>query len=345
MFPEAFFCVGEGRMEEVIEHLLDIPDSLNPLIVLGQNDTNLRLIEEYFNVRLIARGQTVKIMGPPNEVKSAAHVLDDLISAARKNKVFTRNDVITSIQIARSVIEKPNLRDRMPTDGIKRTPLLAIETFLGIVKPKTDGQEKMLESIEKNDILFAVGPAGTGKTYLAVALSVAYLKDNLVKKIVLARPAVEAGESLGYLPGDYKEKIDPYLKPLYDALEDMVPKDLLKRFLDQQIIEILPLAYMRGRTLNNAFVILDEAQNTTFMQMKMFLTRLGINSKCVITGDITQIDLPSKKNSGLVSSFTILSNIPGIAFVQLTERDVVRHPLVKEIINAYEKYDKKQDNS
>ena len=179
---------------------------------------------------------------------------------------------------------------------------------------------------------------------MAVALSVAFLKDNLVKKIVLARPAVEAGESLGYLPGDYKEKIDPYLKPLYDALEDMMPKDLLKRFLDQQIIEILPLAYMRGRTLNNAFVILDEAQNTTFMQMKMFLTRLGINSKCVITGDITQIDLPKKKDSGLVSSFYILSGIPGISFIELTDQDVVRHPLVKEIINAYEKYDQKHNN-
>ncbi|HHE55625.1 MAG TPA: PhoH family protein, partial [Caldithrix abyssi] len=180
--------------------------------------------------------------------------------------------------------------------------------------------------------------------YLAVALAVSYLKENLVKKIVLARPAVEAGESLGYLPGDYKEKIDPYLKPLYDALEDMLPRDLLKRFLDQQIIEILPLSYMRGRTLNNAFVILDEAQNTTFMQMKMFLTRLGVNSKSIITGDITQIDLPSKNDSGLVSSFYVLSGIDGIAFIKLTNRDVVRHPLVKDIIDAYERYDEKQNS-
>ena len=330
-------------MEEVIEKIFIVPDTVSSVAVFGQNDANLRLIEDYFRVRLVARGREIKIIGQQDEVESTLHVLEDLVSAAKKDKIFSKNDVITSIQIARSVVRKTSVE---PSPALKaKHEIPALETFLGAVKPKTEGQEKMLKAIQKNDILFAVGPAGTGKTYLAVALSVAYLKDNLVKKIVLARPAVEAGESLGYLPGDYKEKIDPYLKPLYDALEDMVPKDLLKRFLDQQIIEILPLAYMRGRTLNNAFVILDEAQNTTFMQMKMFLTRLGINSKCVITGDITQIDLPSKKESGLVSSFYILSGIPGISFIQLTDRDVVRHPLVKEIINAYEKYDKKRENS
>ena len=330
-------------MEEVIEKIFIVPDTVSSIAVFGQNDANLRLIEDYFRVRLVARGREIKIIGQQDEVESTLHVLEDLVSAAKKDKIFSKNDVITSIQIARSVVRKTSVEHSPALKAKHEIP--ALETFLAAVKPKTEGQEKMLKAIQKNDILFAVGPAGTGKTYLAVALSVAYLKDNLVKKIVLARPAVEAGESLGYLPGDYKEKIDPYLKPLYDALEDMVPKDLLKRFLDQQIIEILPLAYMRGRTLNNAFVILDEAQNTTFMQMKMFLTRLGINSKCVITGDITQIDLPSKKESGLVSSFYILSGIPGISFIQLTDRDVVRHPLVKEIINAYEKYDKKRENS
>ncbi len=329
--------------EEVIEKSFTIPDTVSPVVVFGQNDNNLALLEDHFRVRLIARGRTIKIIGELSEVESAINVLEDLVSAAKKDKIFNRNDVLTSIQIARSVIKKTSEQARPSAKS--ETQLPVIETFLGIVKPKTEGQEKMLQAIKKNDILFSVGPAGTGKTYLAVALSVAFLKDNLVKKIVLARPAVEAGESLGYLPGDYKEKIDPYLKPLYDALEDMMPKDLLKRFLDQQIIEILPLAYMRGRTLNNAFVILDEAQNTTFMQMKMFLTRLGINSKCVITGDITQIDLPKKKDSGLVSSFYILSGIPGISFIELTDQDVVRHPLVKEIINAYEKYDQKHNNS
>ena len=331
-------------MEEVIEKNFIVPDAVSPITVFGQNDSNLRLVEEYFRVRLIARGREIKIIGQPEEVESTLHVLDDLVSAAKKDKIYSKNDVITSIQIARSVVTKMPVKPQ-PSSTKAQNKIFTLETFLGMVKPKTEGQEKMLKAAEKNDILFAVGPAGTGKTYLAVALSVAFLKDNLIKKIVLARPAVEAGESLGYLPGDYKEKIDPYLKPLYDALEDMMPRDLLKRFLDQQIIEILPLAYMRGRTLNNAFVILDEAQNTTFMQMKMFLTRLGINSKCVITGDITQIDLPSKKNSGLVSSFYILSGISGISFIELTDQDVVRHPLVKEIINAYEKYNKKRNDS
>ena len=326
-------------MEEIIEKIFSVPESVNALSVFGQNDSNLKIIEEFFRVRVIPRGHTVKLIGEFNEVENTIHVLEDLVAATKKNKIFSKEDVITSIQIARSVSTK------YPRQTIEnKIAIPMINTFLGIIKPRTEGQGKMLEAIEKNDILFAVGPAGTGKTYLAVALSVAYLKDNLVKKIVLARPAVEAGESLGYLPGDYREKIDPYLKPLYDALEDMLPKDLLKRFVDQQIIEILPLAYMRGRTLNNAFVILDEAQNTTFMQMKMFLTRLGVNSKCVITGDITQIDLPSKKESGLVSSFYILSGIHGISFIELTDQDVVRHPLVKEIINAYGNYDKKRNN-
>jgi phosphate starvation-inducible PhoH-like protein len=330
----------ETGMENIIEETLHIPESVNLLAVFGQNDANLKLIEEYYRVRVNARGHDVRIIGEPEEVASAIHVLEDLISAAKKNKIFSKDDVITSIQIARSVATKSPV-----PQTAKKSSLPVVDTFMGVIKPRTPGQEKMLEAIEKNDILFAVGPAGTGKTYLAVALSVAYLKDNLVKKIVLARPAVEAGESLGFLPGDFKEKIDPYLRPLYDALEDMLPRDLLKRFLDQQIIEILPLAYMRGRTLNNAFVILDEAQNTTFMQMKMFLTRLGMNSKCVITGDVTQIDLPSQKESGLVSSFRILSGIKGIAFVRLSDKDVVRHPLVKDIIHAYEKYDQKHENN
>ncbi len=328
-------------MAEVEEKTFKIPEDVNALHILGQADSNLKLLQEFFRVKIIARGNQIKILGDPAEIESVLHVLQDLVSAAKRNRIFTRNDVITSIQIARSVSngkESPNI-------STARSPLQVINTFLGIVKPRTEGQVALFESVNKNDIVFAVGPAGTGKTYLAVALAVGYLKENLVKKIVLARPAVEAGESLGFLPGDFKEKIDPYLKPLYDALEDMLPRDLLKRFIDQQIIEILPLAYMRGRTLNNAFVILDEAQNTTFMQMKMFLTRLGMNTKCVITGDVTQIDLPSKKDSGLVSSFYVLQGIEGIDFIKLSKKDVVRHPLVKEIIDAYERYDKKQEQN
>ena len=208
----------------------------------------------------------------------------------------------------------------------------------GPILAKSEGQKTYLEALIKNDVIFSIGPAGTGKTYLAVAAAVSQLKSQQVKKIVLARPAVEAGESLGFLPGDFKEKIDPYLKPLYDALEDMLPKDLLKKYIDMETIEILPLAYMRGRTLNNAYVILDEAQNSTFTQMKMFLTRLGFNSKAVITGDVTQIDLPGKNDSGLVSSIKVLADIKGISFIYLSKNDVVRHPLVREIIDAYDKH-------
>ncbi len=329
-------------MTDVIEKVFKIPESVDPLIVVGQQDANLKMLEENFQVRVLARGNSIKLLGPAPEVETALHVLQDLVTAAKKRKIFTQDDLLTSIKIAQS-LQTTNAQSKSDVAPVKNKTVEAISTFLGFIKPRTEGQQQMVKALEKNDIIFAVGPAGTGKTYLAVALAVSYLKENLVKKIVLARPAVEAGESLGYLPGDYKEKIDPYLKPLYDALEDMLPRDLLKRFLDQQIIEILPLAYMRGRTLNNAFVILDEAQNTTFMQMKMFLTRLGVNSKSIITGDITQIDLPSKKDSGLVSSFYVLSGIDGIAFIKLTNRDVVRHPLVKDIIDAYERYDEKQN--
>ncbi|MGE5497249.1 MAG: PhoH family protein, partial [Syntrophothermus sp.] len=207
-----------------------------------------------------------------------------------------------------------------------------------VIKAKTPTQIKYFQAVRKHDICFAIGPAGTGKTYLAVAFAVAALKKGLVNKIVLARPAVEAGESLGFLPGDFREKIDPYLRPLYDALDDMMPTDKLKGYIEKSVVEIVPLAYMRGRTLNNAFVILDEAQNATSMQMKMFLTRLGPNSKAIITGDITQIDLPAKMVSGLVQIQEILKNVEGVGFVYFEKGDVVRHKLVKDIINAYEKF-------
>ncbi len=207
-----------------------------------------------------------------------------------------------------------------------------------VIKAKTPTQAKYVEEVRKNDICFAIGPAGTGKTYMAVAFSVAALKQGRVKKIVLARPAVEAGESLGFLPGDFKEKIDPYLRPLYDALQDMMPPEQLKGYVEKEIIEIVPLAYMRGRTLNNAFVILDEAQNASDVQMKMFLTRLGPNSKSIITGDITQIDLPSKHSSGLIHVQQVLKNVDGVGFVYFDKPDVVRHKLVKDIINAYETF-------
>ncbi len=219
-----------------------------------------------------------------------------------------------------------------------------IHTYHGeAITAKTPGQQRIVESSSKNDIVFAIGPAGTGKTYTSVALAVQALKDRKVRKIILARPAVEAGENLGFLPGDLKEKIDPYLRPLYDALEDMIDRDRLELHLTKSVIEIAPLAYMRGRTLNNAFVILDEAQNATNTQMKMFLTRIGFNSRAIITGDVTQTDLPKKQQSGLISIQNILQDIDGIDFVYLGEEDVVRHKLVRDIINAYEKFENKEE--
>jgi phosphate starvation-inducible PhoH-like protein len=217
---------------------------------------------------------------------------------------------------------------------------IVLHTHQGVVSARTQGQKKYFEAVQKNDIVFAIGPAGTGKTYQAVASAVAALKRKEVERIVITRPAVEAGERLGFLPGDLKEKVDPYLTPLYDALNDMIPRDKLKVYLDQRTIEVAPLAYMRGRTLHNAFMILDEAQNATTMQMKMFLTRLGVTSKAIITGDVTQIDLPPRDSSGLIEATRILKNVDGIDFVFFDENDVVRHRLVKDIIKAYGKNDK-----
>ncbi len=326
-------------MEEIVEKIYSLPDNMNLMLLYGGQDENIRFIEEQVGVRLIARGHKIKILGSEKAINTAISIFDDIVHTFEKNKKLSLKDIITSIQISRlneSTFEAVN-GYKSNVNGIVLT------APHGYIKAKTAGQLKLVEAIKKNDIVFAVGPAGTGKTYLAVAMAVSALKEQRVKKIILARPAVEAGESLGYLPGDFKEKIDPYLKPLYDALEDMLPRDQLRKFLDQEVVEIIPLAFMRGRTLNNAFVILDEAQNSTFMQMKMFLTRLGQNAKAVINGDVTQIDLEDKKNSGLITSIRILSNIGGISIVKLTKKDVVRHQLVRDIIDAYDKYGGKDD--
>jgi phosphate starvation-inducible protein PhoH and related proteins len=319
-------------MEKLIEKIYTLAESINPLRIYGQNDSHLKFIENELEVRLIARGHKVKIIGSEIQVNRTQEVLDEICQIFTKKDNLTNTDIETALKIYASNMIQQN------GDSIDYDVSMQLRTLNGPIYPKSDGQKFFLESFKKNDVIFTIGPAGTGKTYLAVAVAVSYLKNQLVKKIVLARPAVEAGESLGFLPGDFKEKIDPYLKPLYDALEDMLPKDMLKKYYDMETIEILPLAYMRGRTLNNAFVILDEAQNSTFTQMKMFLTRLGFNSKAVITGDITQIDLPGKQESGLVSSIKVLSDIEGIGFIRLGRSDVVRHPLVKDIIDAYDKY-------
>ena len=310
---------------------------LDQLKLFGTNDSNLKKIENHFNARIIARGSDVIIAGEQQEVQLVERLFAELIKILENNNKISDNDLITIIEVLKSGKETPEKPENLSE--------VIIYTKDGFVKPKTGGQKKYYQSIIKNDIVFVIGPAGTGKTYLAVAIALAHLRDKQVEKLVLARPAVEAGESLGFLPGDLREKVDPYLKPLYDALFDMVIPAKLKKYMENGTIEIVPLAYMRGRTLNNAFVILDEAQNTYPNQMKMFLTRLGNNSKAIITGDITQIDLPDKKQSGLVQIQKILSGIEGIEYVYLSDRDVVRHRLVREIIKAYEKYDNDDDES
>jgi phosphate starvation-inducible PhoH-like protein len=299
--------------------------------LLGWNDSNLKLIEDRFNATVTVRGDVVVMKGVVEEIEAIEKAFKEMVYVLNTNGSLKNSDVETIIDL--TVQGKDIVND-------KEFDAIVLYTKNDVIKAKTAGQQKYLDVAVKNDITFAIGPAGTGKTYLAVALGVSALKRGIVNKIVLARPAVEAGESLGFLPGDFREKIDPYLRPLYDALDDMIPSEKLKSYIEKRIVEIVPLAYMRGRTLNNAFVILDEAQNATETQMKMFLTRLGSNSKAIITGDITQIDLPSKTPSGLIQAKEILGNIEGVGFIFFEKSDVVRHRLVKDIINAYEQHDK-----
>ena len=314
---------------------------VDQLMLFGFQDKNLRSLEEKFNTKIVARGSEILLSGKADVVERLEKVLLELILMATRDQTITENDLETVLDLVNRTGSLATPEDNLDS--------AILYTKDGVIKPKSSGQKAFYQKSFKNDILFAIGPAGTGKTFLAVAMAVATLRDKLVNRIVLTRPAVEAGENLGFLPGDFKEKIDPYLRPLYDALNDMIPADKLKRYIESRVIEIVPLAYMRGRTLNNAFAILDEAQNTSFNQMKMFLTRLGINSKAIITGDITQIDLPDSPSSGLVQVQSILSDIEGIEIIYLTERDVVRHRLVRDIIKAYEVYEtnnnKKKNNS
>ncbi len=313
-------------------------EKVDPMILYGVADENLHIIEKHVPVQLIARGDTVKIVGAPADVQAAEDILSELVFVANRNNNLQPKDVETVAHIVKANLGAPAEQVPEKTSHTQEDlDEVVLFTKKGFIKPRTSGQKRVTEAAKKNDIVVVIGPAGTGKTYLAVAMAVNSLKNKEVDKIVLARPAVEAGESLGFLPGDFKEKIDPYLRPLYDALEEMLPRDLLKKYLEQSIIEVIPLAYMRGRTLNNAFVILDEAQNSTSMQMKMCLTRLGVNSRAIINGDVTQIDLPSTPSSGLVEIRDVLQNIEGIAFVYLDKSDVVRHRLVRDIINAYDR--------
>ncbi len=308
---------------------------VDALSLLGINDSNLQIISDRFDANIIVRGDSILIKGEEEEANRVEKVFKELMYVLERTGVLKIDDVVTVVELVSG--ENPKSEDvRQVAGEAKEVVVLSAKNDL--IKSKTPGQRQLVRAVQKNDVVFAIGPAGTGKTYLAVAMAVAALRNREVQKIVLTRPAVEAGESLGFLPGDLKEKVIPYLRPLYDALDDMLPQDKLKLYVEKNIIEIAPLAYMRGRTLGNAFVILDEAQNASGMQMKMFLTRLGVNSKAIVTGDITQIDLPQKSLSGLVEIQKVLKSVQGISFVYLEKTDVVRHKLVKDIIDAYEKY-------
>jgi len=304
-------------------------ENVDLISLFGFNDKNIKPIEGRFSSDIIVRGDNIILKGNDEEVNTIERIFKEMVFVLNTTGKLTSDDVETIIDLT---LQGKGIINESEFDNI------VLYSKKEAIKAKTPNQISYIKAVRENDICFAIGPAGTGKTFLAVASAVASLKKGSVKKIILSRPAVEAGESLGFLPGDFREKIDPYLRPLYDALEEMLPAEQIRNYIERGVIEIVPLAYMRGRTLNNAYVILDEAQNATTMQMKMFLTRLGPNSKAIITGDITQIDLPSYSQSGLVQVKEILKNVEGVAFVYFDKADVVRHKLVKDIIDAYEKH-------
>jgi phosphate starvation-inducible PhoH-like protein len=289
------------------------------------------MLESQFMARIVARGEKVTIEGQPEEVDHILRILSDLSTRVRNGDVITEQYLTYAISMVKE-------NGQGPASSISTGALLT-SALKKVIKPRTIGQSKYVEAVDKNDLVFAIGPAGTGKTYLAVAMAVAALKAKQVNRIVFTRPAVEAGESLGFLPGDVRAKVDPYLRPVYDALYDMLQPDKIAKLLELGVVEIAPLAFMRGRTLNESFVVLDEAQNTTTAQMKMFLTRIGEGSRAVITGDVTQIDLDDHRTSGLLTVQPILKRIKGIEFLYLTEKDVIRHRLVRDIIKAYERHE------
>ena len=313
-----------------MSQILRLQDNEQAQVVSGKRDENLRLVESAFNVRIIPRGLEFLISGSEDEVSKAKQVLENIASLGPH---LTSHDVYYAIKLSEN-------GDSIALYEISEE--VVVTTHRGRqIRPKTAGQRRYVETIAANDIVFGIGPAGTGKTYLAMAMAVAALKKKEIERIILTRPAVEAGEHLGFLPGDLQDKVDPYLRPLYDALFDILGQEAYQKHREKGIIEIAPLAYMRGRTLDDCFVILDEAQNSTPEQMKMFLTRLGFGSQAVVTGDITQVDLPSGKKSGLIKIQKILKKVEGIGFCYLHESDVVRHPLVQRIVQAYDAYEEK----
>ena len=305
-------------------------EDIDPVIFYGVNNANIQMIKAlYPKLRIVARGNVIKVMGDEEEMCAFEESIIALEKHCAKYNSLKEEVIIDII--------------KGKTPRIEKTGDTIVFSVTGKpIVPRSENQLKLVKEYEQNDMLFAIGPAGSGKTYTAIALAVRSLKNKEIKKIILSRPAVEAGEKLGFLPGDMKDKIDPYLQPLYDALQDMIPAAKLKEYMELNIIQIAPLAFMRGRTLNDAVVILDEAQNTTTQQIKMFLTRMGMNTKMIVTGDMTQIDLPSSQKSGLVQAIHILKGVKGISFIELNKKDIVRHKLVTRIVEAYEKFEEKQ---
>lgn len=323
-------------MNEILINL----DDVNLVTLWGAQNENFEFIKKRFpKIRLVARGNELKVLGEEQEQKLFSEIFEKITEHIQKFQSLSSLELEDLLGIVPShpKTEKQNAdtgKDAAPAAAFKGEPIVYGPNGI-IVRARTPNQRRMVDSIERNDILFAIGPAGTGKTYTAVALAVRALRNKEIKRIILTRPAVEAGENLGFLPGDLKEKVDPYLRPLYDALDDMIPAEKLKGYLENRTIEVAPLAFMRGRTLDNCFVILDEAQNATELQLKMFLTRMGPSAKFIVTGDMTQVDLPKKIQSGLVTAVKLLDNIEGIEMIYLSGADVVRHKLVKRILEAY----------
>lgn len=303
-------------------------------MLFGQGGAYVKEIELEFPIKIVTRGDEIQIFGEKSIAEKVKSLFDDMIQHLASGGMVSEQTLQYAIRMVKG------------DDGLSISPdddRILVTNRRVAIRPRSDGQKTYIDSIFANDLVISIGPAGTGKTYLAVACAVRFLRERQVDRIILVRPAVETDEKLGFLPGDMKEKVDPYLRPLYDALFDMIPHGQVERYISTGIIEIAPLAFMRGRTLNNSFIILDEAQNSTIRQMKMFLTRLGISSKTIITGDVTQVDLPEKNMSGLIAAPKILEGIPGIEFTYLTERDVVRHPLVQEIIMAYDRWENRDE--
>ena len=302
-------------------------EDIDPVMFYGVNNAHLQMIKSlYPKLRIVARDNVIRVLGDEEEMAKVEEDIEQMRKHLLKYNMLNDEDILDIVK-----------GKQTKADSVKGVLVYSISGRP--IKSRSENQQQLIDAYEKNDMVFAVGPAGTGKTYLSIALAVKALKEKAIKKIILSRPAVEAGEKLGFLPGDMKDKIDPYLQPLYDALQDMIPAAKLKEYMELNIIQIAPLAFMRGRTLNDAIVILDEAQNTTTQQIKMFLTRMGMNTKMIVTGDMTQIDLPSSQTSGLVQALRILKGVKGISFVELNKKDIVRHKLVTRIVEAYEKFE------